>query len=370
MTKLIVLFLCGDLMTGRGIDQVLPHPGDPRLYEASVKSATEYVKLARMANGPIPQPVSFSYIWGRALQEFERVAPDVKIINLETSVTTSDDYWQGKAVNYRMHPKNIGCLIAAGIDHCSLANNHVLDWGYRGLTETLETLKKAGINAAGAGQNLKEASKPAFIQVEGKGRVIVFSLGSTTSGIPYNWAASENRPGVSLLENFSESTVERIKEKIQKVKRDRDIVVVSIHWGDNWGYEVPQEQRALAHQLIDRAGVDLIHGHSSHHVKGVEVYKDRLILFGCGDFLNDYEGISGYEAYRPDLSLMYFASVDPSTGKLAALEMTPTQVKRFRVSRVSREDALWLRDTLNREGQRFGTRTRLNDHNILTLQWK
>lgn len=366
----IILFLCGDVMTGRGIDQVLPHPGDPRLYEPSVRSATEYVELAQMANGTIPQPVSFSYIWGKALKEFERVAPDVKIINLETSVTTSEDYWQGKGVHYRMHPKNIGCLTSAGIDYCSLANNHVLDWGYKGLTETLETLKKAGINTAGAGQNLQEASEPAVIQVEGKGRVLVFSLGSTTSGIPYSWAASENRPGVNLLQNFSESTVENIKEKVQKVKREGDIVVVSIHWSGNWGYEIPQEQRAFAHQLIDRAGVDLIHGHSSHHVKGIEVYKGRLILFGCGDFLDDYEGISGYEAFRPDLSLMYFASVDPSTGKLAALEMTPTQVKRFRVNRVSRKDALWLRDTLNREGQRLGTRVRLNDDNSLTLQWK
>lgn len=79
----------------------------------------------------------------------------------------------------------------------------------------------------------------------------------------------------------------------------------------------------FAHRLIDEAGVDIIHGHSSHHVKAIEVYKDKLILYGCGDFLNDYEGIGGYEEFRADLALMYFATVEPSTGKVFDLHMTP-----------------------------------------------
>ena len=132
--NLITVFLAGDVMTGRGIDQVLPHPGDPLIHEPYMRSAIGYVELAERANGPIQKPVSFSYIWGDALEEWERVGPDLRIINLETSVTTSDDYWEGKGINYRMHPENIPSLTAAKIDHCSLANNHVLDWGYAGLT--------------------------------------------------------------------------------------------------------------------------------------------------------------------------------------------------------------------------------------------
>jgi poly-gamma-glutamate synthesis protein (capsule biosynthesis protein) len=104
-------------------------------------------------------------------------------------------------------------------------------------------------------------------------------------------------------------------------------------------------------------------------VKGIEVYKDRLILYGCGDFLNDYEGIEGYEYYRDDLTLMYFPGLDPSTGKLVALGMTPMQIKHFRLNRASSADALWLSDILNREGKRFGTRVELNEDNTLTLQW-
>lgn len=112
-----------------------------------------------------------------------------------------------------------------------------------------------------------------------------------------------------------------------------------------------------------------VHGHSSHHVKGIEVYKDRLILYGAGDFINDYEGIAGYEEFRGDLVLMHFASVDPATGKLARLQMTPMQIKQFRLSRASRADALWLRDVLNREGQALGTSVEMDQNNVLTLRW-
>lgn len=368
-TNLITMFMCGDVMTGRGIDQVLSHPSDPLIHEPYMRSARGYVEIAEMVNGPIRQPVNFSYIWGDALDELERVAPDLRIINLETSITRSDDYWKGKSVNYRMHPENIPCITAARINCCSLANNHVLDWGYSGLTETLETLKKVNVKTAGAGWNLKEAEAPAVMGVEGKGRVIWFSFGSETSGIPLDWAVSGDKPGINLLKDLSDKTVRYVKEKVRKVKQQGDIVVASIHWGGNWGYEIPRAQREFAHKLIDYAGVEVIHGHSSHHVKGMEVYKEKLIIYGCGDFLNDYEGIEGFEDFRDDLALMYFASVDPSTGKLVCLQMTPTQIKRFKVNRASRADALWLKDTLNRESKKFGTRVKLNKNNTLTLQW-
>jgi poly-gamma-glutamate capsule biosynthesis protein CapA/YwtB (metallophosphatase superfamily) len=159
----IKLFLCGDVMTGRGIDQVLPYPGHPRLHERYVKDARDYVKLAERRSGPIPKPAAFSYIWGEALQELSRERPDLRIVNLETSVTTSDGFWPDKGIHYRMHPANISCLVEAGIDGCSLANNHTLDWGYAGLSETMEVLAAARIRFAGAGRNRAEARKPAVL---------------------------------------------------------------------------------------------------------------------------------------------------------------------------------------------------------------
>ncbi|UCE47908.1 MAG: CapA family protein, partial [Phycisphaerales bacterium] len=368
-SNLITVFMCGDVMIGRGIDQILPHPSNPLLHELYVRSATRYVELAETANGPISKPVSFSYPWGDALDELERVDPDLRIINLETSVTTSNDYWRGKGIHYRIHPKNIPCLTTAKIDFCSLGNNHILDWGYSGLTETLETLKKLNISSAGAGQNLQEAEKPALMEVEGKGRVVAFSYGLQSSGIPHGWAGSKDRPGVNLLKSLSDPTVRQIKEQVDAVKQKRDIVMASIHWGGNWGYDVDREQREFAHKLIDHARVDVIHGHSSHHVKGIEVYKERPIIYGCGDFLNDYEGISGYENFRDDLALMYFVSMDPSTGQLIRLHMTPMQIRHFRANKVPKIAVLWLRDVLNREGKKFGTRVRMNQESTLELEW-
>lgn len=368
-TDVIKLFLCGDVMTGRGIDQILPFPSRPALYEPYIRDARDYVALAERRSGAIPQQDDFAYVWGDALQELERMAVDARLVNLETSVTTSNDYWPGKGINYRMHPANIACLTTAGIDCCVLANNHVLDWGYEGLTETLKTLEQARIQTTGAGRNLGRAETPAVLDIAGKGRVLVFGLGSPSSGIPRRWAATRFRAGVNLLEELSAKSAERIAARIKTVRNPGDVVVISIHWGNNWGYEVPAAQRMFAHQLIDRAGVDVVHGHSSHHPRAIEVYKGKAILYGCGDFLNDYEGIRGYEQYRADLVVMYFVSVDPASGELVRFDLVPMQLHRFRLDSVSAEDAHWLCDTLDRESSAFGTRVDWQPGNRLKVAW-
>ena len=370
MENPVTLFLCGDVMTGRGIDQLLPIPGDPRLYEPGMDSALGYVKLAEEATGPMPRPIAFSYIWGDALQEFGREAPQAKVINLETAITRSQTPWQDKDVHYKMSPENSPCLTAAGIDCCSLSNNHLLDWGIPGLLETLETLDKSGIKHAGAGRNLREAQAPAILTIGEGRRVIVYGLGSISSGIPTEWAALADRPGLNILETQLDDPVHSLAKGIRQTRRQGDVVIVSIHWGGNWGHEIPSAEKRLAHRLVDETGLDILHGHSSHHVKAIEVYKGRLILYGCGDFFNDYEGIAGYEEFRGDLGLMYFADVDPWAGKLLALRMVPTRVRRFRVNRASQADSEWLEDLLNREGQRFGTRVKRSADNILTLAWR
>lgn len=363
----ITLFLCGDVMSGRGIDQVLPHPGKPELFEYYVHDARRYVELAEAKNGKIKKPVSFDYIWGDALTELARITPDLRIINLETSITCSNDYWPGKGINYRMHPRNIHCLTAAGIDGCSLANNHVMDWGYDSLDETLRALHRANIKTAGAGGNEHRAQAPALFEVAGKGRVLLFSFADKSSGVPYNWMASNNKPGVNMLYDLSNKTVQQIASQVNAVKTKNDIVIASLHWGGNWGYEIAHEQQNFAHELIDKANVDIIHGHSSHHPKGIEVYKNKIIIYGCGDFINDYEGISGYEQYRDDLSLMYFVTVNTSSGKLQRCQLVPMQIKKFRVNYASHTDAQWLAGMLNREGKKLNTQVELHDNNAMTV---
>jgi len=355
-------------MTGRGVDQVLPHPCLPTLYEHGVRSALEYVAIAEHAYGPIPRPVDYPYVWGVALEELEQRRPAARIINLETSVTTSEDA-APKGINYRMHPANIGVLSAAGIDCAVLANNHVLDWGPSGLRETLDTLARAGIRVAGAGATRAGAEAPAIIDVSGGGRVLVFAFGAPDSGVPRDWAAGAAKPGVAWIGDYSPRTVGRVRDIVAAATHDGDVVVASIHWGSNWGYEIPAEHQWFAHQLIERAGVHLVYGHSSHHVKAIEVHRGRAILYGCGDFLNDYEGIHGPEDFRDDLTMMYFPTLEMRTGELRALEMVPLLIRNFRLQHPGLADSTWLRETLDRECRAFGSGV-VERNGRVTLQWR
>ena len=356
-------------MTGRGIDQILRHPSNPILYESYMTSAHDYVRLAEFKNGPIQRPVEYAYIWGTALEEWSRARPDVRIVNLETSITRSEEYVR-KGINYRMSPENVGCLLAAGIDCCVLANNHVLDWGRTGLIETLETLRRHQLKTCGAGLGLEEASAPAIIDIAENGCVIVFGCATPTSGTPMEWAATVDRAGVNLLREPSESAADAIGAEVRRVRRPGDVVVVSVHWGPNWGYKIPAEHRRFAHALIDRAGVSIVHGHSSHHPLGIEIYRGRLILYGCGDFLNDYEGITGYEEYRGDLGVMYFADIDAESSDVHNVEMIPLQVRSLRLNTASDEDTEWIRTAIDRESARFGARVERASGNRLKLSWR
>lgn len=366
----MTLFLCGDVMLGRGIDQALPHSVDPKIYEPAVTDARDYLRLAQRMNGPFARPLSYGTVWGDAKQIWRSMKPDFKLVNLETAVTGNDEPWPRKGINYRMHPQNIDVLTTVGIDYCSLANNHVLDWEYAGLEETLRTIEGAGIAYSGAGRNLDEAGSPAILKRGDGKRVLVFAFGSGSSGVPEEWAATEDRSGLNYLAPESDRQLEAIAKRIKAAKEPGDIVVFSVHWGPNWGYAVSRGDRRFAHRLVDEAGVDIVFGHSSHHPRGIEVYKGKLVLYGAGDFLNDYEGIGGEEEFRGDLTLMYFPSVRTEDGSLEELRLFPLEMRQFRLHRASFEDTKWVCDLLNREGAHFGTKAVLNDDGSLSLDWK
>ncbi len=399
------LFLCGDVMTGRGIDQILRRPSEPTIYEPVVRDARDYVELAERVHGPIERGVDDSYVWGEALDVLSDYGCDLCVMNLETSVTRSARAWPEKGIHYRMHPANARMLRlpaesasrsgrpARAICY-TVANNHVMDFGRAGLLETLEALDDAGCGRCGAGSGGEEAGAPyrAELVVDGadpcshvrRGAVAVFGVGIGDSGIPPEWAATrravssptehargryapdsgESNAGVHLIDRLGRSAIERETARIAGLRREGEIAVVSVHWGGNWGWNVPQAHRAFAHALIDRAGVSIVHGHSSHHVKCFEVYHGGLILYGCGDFITDYEGIPGHDAYRPDLSLMYFADIDSADRSLRALRMVPMQTVRFSLRRAGDSDCDWLARVLNRDGAPFATQVEARDGEI------
>ena len=340
MARVTTLFLAGDVMTGRGIDQVLPFPVDPELHEPYVRDARRYVQLAERVNGPIPAPVTPGYPWGDALAELDRVEPAARIVNHETAITSSDDWWATKGIHYRMHPRNLGVLEALGVDVCILGNNHVLDWGRAGLLETLETLRAGGLRKTGAGVDEGDAREPAVVQTEA-GRIVVHSWGTPGAGVPSAWSPGPAAPGVNVLSGVDTAGADAVIERVESARQPGDRVIISIHWGGTWGHHVPPEQRAFAHRLIDAGAADIVFGHSSHHPKEIEVHGERLILYGAGDFLNDYEGIGGRDEFRGELTLMYFPELADS-GALRGLTMTPLRIRRFRLERASGEDARWL----------------------------
>ncbi|NLU72957.1 CapA family protein [Streptomyces sp. HNM0575] len=365
----ITLSLCGDVMLGRGVDQILPHPGDRELREAHMRDARSYVELVEAVHGRIGTPVDYSWPWGEALRTLDEAAPDARVLNLETSVTRHGGFDPGKGVNYRMNPANLGALAAVRPDVCVLANNHVLDFGRPGLEETLDALAAAGLRTAGAGRSADEARRPAVVPVDGgHRRVLVLSLGTPSSGIPAAWAARPDRPGVNFLERPGRSAAAAISHRMLESRRPGDIVVVSVHWGSNWGYGVARDQTAFAHALIDGGGVDVVHGHSSHHPRPVEIYRGKLVLYGCGDFVDDYEGVEGFEEYRDELRLLYLASVEADSGRLAALRMVPFRSRGMRLERAEAEDTEWLRAVLDRISREFGVRVGTGGDGTLTVR--
>jgi poly-gamma-glutamate synthesis protein (capsule biosynthesis protein) len=360
------LLLGGDVMTGRGIDQVLMQPGDPALHEEFVRDARDYVRLAERASGPIPRGVNDAYPWGDALAELRR--GDLRIVNLETAVTRAGRPWPGKGIHYRMHPGNVGCLAAAGLDACVLANNHVLDWGVEGLAETLATLHGAGLRNAGAGPSAELAWAPLCFDLGAGRRLLLLACATASSGVPQEWAAGARGPGVALLPDLSENTARRLADDLARQRRGGDLAMLSIHWGGNWGLDIPAAHRRFAQALIDLGAVDLVHGHSSHHPLPMEVYRGRLIVYGCGDLLNDYEGIGPHGSLRSDAACLYRVVLEDD-GSLRSAELLPMRLRGFRLEHADESVRRWVAEVCDGRRVQLGTHLERGAEGALLLRW-
>lgn len=357
------------MMTGRGIDQILPQPLPPQLYEPWVRDARDYVRLAERTSGPIARPAAPGYPWGDALRELGRLAPARFVVNLETAVTTADEPWPGKGIHYRMNPAHLDILRAARVDACVLANNHVLDWGRAGLRDTLASLRAAGIASAGAGEDQACAEAPAVLPLPGGRRLLVFAWATPDCGVPPDWRATAERSGVALLAQLDERDAQAVSACVRAHAREGDRVVVSLHWGANWVHAIPAAHRRFAQRLIDLGAADVVHGHSSHHPLPIEVHAGKPILYGCGDLINDYEGIEPERELRSDLGCLYAATLGSADGRLRALEIVPLQLRRFRLSAPQPDALQWLRQWLDDGGRALGTRIEVAPEGRWQLRW-
>lgn len=303
-------------MLGRGVDAIRPIHNPAEFGKPDARHPRVTIAWAEARGARLPIPASPTDLWGDALEPLLASQADLSLFNLETAVT-SRDCWVPKTYNFRMHPAGLDVLTAAGIQCVSLANNHVLDFGLPGLLETLQALAQRGIAACGAGLNARDAAAPTPLPLPGGRRALVFAMACGNSGCcPWD-AARSHRPGIAWLPDLEPATASAVCHHIQHYRRPDDLVLVSIHWGGNWPEQVPDAMRRFAERLVRQAGVQVIHGHSSHWPSLVEPIDEALVLYGCGDVLNDYEGRPDLISRRGDLGALFVVDFDARTLQLA-----------------------------------------------------
>ena len=304
------------------------------------------VMLGRLVNGVL-QEKSPAYPWGDMLSLFQDV--DVRLCNLECVISDWGTPWSAtpKVFHFRSDAKNIGTLKAAHIDAVSLANNHSLDFEYEGLFHTMGNLDAAGIHYTGAGMTIAEASEPAIWEMKGK----KLGLIAFTDNEP-GWEATEEQPGIFYIPiELKDKRAKKLLELVSKTKAVVDFLVVSAHWGPNWGYIPPAEHIPFAHALID-AGTDVIFGHSCHVIRGIELYKGKPILYGTGDFIDDY---AVDERERNDQSFIFVVETDGQA--IVRLLLYPTVIDAFQARRARHNERKAIVATMQRLCMKLNTAT-------------
>lgn len=279
------------------------------------------VMLGRLVNRALEaQPPE--YPWGDTLEIFREA--DARFCNLECVISDRGTPWSAppKAFHFRSDAGNVEVLRRAGIDAVSLANNHTLDFMDEALLDTIDTLDRSRIRHSGAGRNALEAEAPAIFRL-GKRTTAFFAF---TDNEP-DWTASEGRPGIHYLPvDPGEAEAKRFFRIIEESRGKTDLVIVSAHWGPNWGYEVPQDHAAYAHALVD-SGADVVFGHSAHVFRAVEIYRNRPILYSAGDFVDDY-AVDALE--RNDESFIFVVEIQGE--QPTKVHLYPTTIGEFQAN--------------------------------------
>ncbi len=296
------------------------------------------VMLGRLVNDRLKhmQPQE---VWGDVLPHL--LQANLRIVNLECALTPHRTQWtrSSKMFHFRADPETVSVLLAAHIDACTLANNHILDYEERGLRDTLRILNKAGIRHAGAGANAEEAAAPALLDVAGASPCRVALL-SYTDNEP-DFAAGAAQPGTNYLPvSLSDETFTRIGNSIAQARaQGADLVIFSNHWGANFVERPSHEFRQFARRVIE-LGADIYHGHSAHICQGIEIHQGKPILYDTGNFIDDY---AVHPQLRNDCSCLFKLVFENQ--KLCRIELLPVKlsVAHIALVRGSEFDAICTR---------------------------
>lgn len=334
------------------------------------------VMLGRLVNKVLAN-AQFTYVWGDTIDIIKRA--DFSLINLECPVSSKGKEWNKtfKVFHFRANLDAIQVLNSASIDYVSLANNHILDYDIEGLLDTLDILDKNNISHSGAGRNLKEAVKPAIIEKKLKPKpsnnhdsyynvdneevnnndsknTIRIGLISLTDNEP-EWEAKYDLPGINYIPTTldPDTYYYRLQNYIENTKKQSDLVIVSSHVGPHFRETPSTKYVNFAHKIID-FGADIYWGHSNHMPQGIELYKhndnNKIILYDCGDFIDDYAIDSNY---RNDLSFIFLlhflmdknyklSDNNSNNGNIllqnSMIELIPTKISNFMVNTIPVDD--------------------------------
>lgn len=217
----------------------------------------------------------YSSIFGDFIDVFQR--NDLNIIDLECPLTTSNSPRKKTGPHQKAHPDCIKILKYAGIQLAAMANNHMLDYGSGGANETLELLQENGIQTLGIGKSLQEAAKPFSIKIKDK-RISIL-----------NYADNEFLTSPDGTYTCNSLDTVRCFYEIRRARECHDFVIAIIHAGNEF-YELPAPRtKKLFHYLID-LGADAVISHHTHSFSGFEIYNEKVIFYGLGNFLYDWPG--------------------------------------------------------------------------------
>lgn len=292
---------------------------------------------------------------------FEEVADtlrkgDVIFGNLEdpiTESTTSLDK-NGKII-LKAKPAALSAIQYAGFNLLSLANNHMLDYYARGLLDTMDLLDSAGIRHSGAGRNIDDARKLCVIEKKGikTGLLSYTDMAETVfNGNPrISFAAGEDKAGVAPR------VFEYIREDIGYAQKDADILIISLHWGIEESFEVTDDQRKFAHDLID-LGADMVLGHHPHQFQGMEIYNGKLIAYSLGNFIFDQNDPENQESFILDM--------DFTKEGLTALSAIPVRtIGKIRVVPQTGTNASGLLDREAVLSEKLGSKCHIEDNKLV-----